>query len=96
MFVTTGEILIRSYSVDGTGNQRTINAELEWTFPLEFVEVTCGRRQDRHASDDPGDRSAPEQQQAVYDSRRRDRQGLGSVLRLRLGGEPGVCAAPMV
>jgi hypothetical protein len=42
MFVTTGEILIKSYAVEGTGNQRTINAELEWTFPLEFVEVTVG------------------------------------------------------
>ncbi len=42
MFVTTGEILFRSYAVEGTGNQRTINAELEWTFPLEFVEVTVG------------------------------------------------------
>ena len=42
MFVTTGEILIRSYAVEGTGNQRTVNADLEWTFPLEFVEVTVG------------------------------------------------------
>jgi hypothetical protein len=41
-FVTTGEILFRSYSVDGTGNQRTVNADIEWTFPLEFVEVTWG------------------------------------------------------
>ncbi len=42
MFVTTGEILIKSYSVDGTGNQRTINVELDWTFPLEFMDVTVG------------------------------------------------------
>ena len=42
MFVTTGEILIRSYAVEGSGSKRTINADLEWTFPLEFVEVTWG------------------------------------------------------
>ncbi|MBI4476158.1 MAG: hypothetical protein HY654_03235, partial [Acidobacteria bacterium] len=41
-FVTTGEVLIRSYDVEGTGNRRTISADLEWTFPLEFVEVVWG------------------------------------------------------
>ena len=40
--VTTGEILIKSYALEGTGAKRTINADLEWTFPLEFVEVTWG------------------------------------------------------
>ena len=48
-FVTTGEILIRNYSVSGTGNQRTITADLEWTFPLNFVEVVWsdGKKVDR-------------------------------------------------
>jgi hypothetical protein len=41
-FVTTGEILIKSYSVEGTGHQRTIAADVEWTFPLSFVEVVWG------------------------------------------------------
>ena len=41
-FVTTGEILIRNYSVSGSGNQRTIGADVDWTFPLEFVEVVWG------------------------------------------------------
>lgn len=41
-FVTTGEILIKNYSVGGTGTRRTINADLEWTFPLSFVEVVWG------------------------------------------------------
>jgi hypothetical protein len=40
--VTTGEILIKSYAIVGTGAKRTIDADLEWTFPLEFVEVTWG------------------------------------------------------
>ena len=41
-FVTTGEILIRNYSVDGSGDRRTITADLEWTFPLTFAEVVWG------------------------------------------------------
>jgi len=41
-FVTTGEILIRSYGVEGTGSRRTIAADVEWTFPLEFAEVVWG------------------------------------------------------
>jgi hypothetical protein len=41
-FVTTGEILIRSYGVEGSGDTRTISADVEWTFPLSFVEVVWG------------------------------------------------------
>jgi hypothetical protein len=41
-FVTSGEVLIPSYSVKGTGNQRIISADVEWTFPLEFAEVVWG------------------------------------------------------
>ena len=41
-FATTGEVLIPSYSVQGQGNQRTVVADVEWTFPLEFVEVVWG------------------------------------------------------
>ena len=41
-FVTTGEILIRSYGVEGTGDRRTVTADVEWTFPLAFVEVVWG------------------------------------------------------
>jgi hypothetical protein len=48
-FVTSGEVLIPSYSVQGTGAQRKIVADLEWTFPLDFVEVVWGdgQRTDR-------------------------------------------------
>ena len=42
LFVTTGEILIRSYGVEGTGDRRTVTADVEWTFPLSFVEVVWG------------------------------------------------------
>ncbi len=41
-FVTTGEILIRNYAVEGTGPKRTIVADVDYTFPLEFVEVVSG------------------------------------------------------
>ena len=41
-FATTGEVLIPSYAVQGSGNQRTVVADVEWTFPLEFVEVVWG------------------------------------------------------
>lgn len=41
-WVSTGEVLIRSYSVEGTGAKRTISTDLEFTYPLEFVEVVWG------------------------------------------------------
>jgi hypothetical protein len=41
-FVTTGQILIKNYAVEGTGDKRTITADVEWTFPLEFIEVVWG------------------------------------------------------
>jgi hypothetical protein len=37
-FVTTGEILIQDFSV----RQGAVSAAVEWTFPLEFVEVVWG------------------------------------------------------
>ena len=41
-FWTSGEVLIPNYAVRGAGNQRTIVADVEWTFPLDFVEVVWG------------------------------------------------------
>ena len=48
-FATTGEILIKNYGLAGTGDHRTIAADLEWTFPLNFVEVVWsdGKKVDR-------------------------------------------------
>jgi hypothetical protein len=40
--VTTGEVLIPSWKVEGEGKDRVVVADLEWTFPLEFVEVVWG------------------------------------------------------
>jgi hypothetical protein len=41
-FVTTGEILIPHWSLQGRGRRRTVVADVEWTFPLEFAEVVWG------------------------------------------------------
>ena len=41
-FWTSGEVLIPSYEVKGAGAKRTITADVEWTFPLDFVEVVWG------------------------------------------------------
>jgi hypothetical protein len=41
-FVTSGEVLIPSFAVQGSGAARTVVADVEWTFPLEFVEVVWG------------------------------------------------------
>jgi len=41
-FVSTGEILIKDYTVAGTGDRRTITANIEWTYPLAFMEVVWG------------------------------------------------------
>jgi hypothetical protein len=41
-FVTSGEVLISSYAVRGAGEHRTVVADVEWTFPLEFVEIVWG------------------------------------------------------
>lgn len=41
-FVSTGEILIKNYAVTGTGPQRTITADVEWTFPMAFMEIVTG------------------------------------------------------
>jgi hypothetical protein len=41
-FVTSGEVLINNSAVEGTGAKRTMVADVDWTFPLEFVEVVTG------------------------------------------------------
>jgi len=41
-FVTTGEVLIPRWGVEGEGKDREAVAEVEWTFPLEFVEAAWG------------------------------------------------------
>jgi hypothetical protein len=41
-WVSTGEILIKSWAIEGTGAKRSISTDLEWTYPLEVIEVVWG------------------------------------------------------
>ena len=41
-FVSTGEVLIPSIEIEGHEHRRVLVAEVEWTFPLEFVELVWG------------------------------------------------------
>jgi len=41
-FVTSGEVLIPHFELKGEGAKRTVIAEVEWTFPLDFVEIVWG------------------------------------------------------
>lgn len=38
-FVSSGEVLLRNWSLEGSGAKRTYTAEAEWTFPPEFAEL---------------------------------------------------------
>jgi hypothetical protein len=42
MFWSTGEVLVPSFDVQGAGKQARVLADVQWTFPLEFVEVVWG------------------------------------------------------
>ena len=41
-FVTSGEVLFKHFAVEGSGPQRTVVADLQWTYPLEFLELVWG------------------------------------------------------
>jgi hypothetical protein len=41
-FVTSGEVLIPSHHYEGSGSEMVLVADVEWTFPLDFVEVVFG------------------------------------------------------
>ncbi len=41
-FVTSGEVLIPSVRYEGTGRGMRVVADVQWTFPLDFVEVVYG------------------------------------------------------
>ena len=41
-FVTSGEVLFRNWGIEGSGANRTYTADVEWTYPLEFVELVWG------------------------------------------------------
>ncbi len=41
-FVSTGEVLVPTHSLTGAGKASVLNAQVKWTFPLDFVEVVWG------------------------------------------------------
>src|SRR5262249_44519315 len=41
-FVSSGEVLIPSFSITTSGNHQILGPEIEWTFPLDVVEVIWG------------------------------------------------------
>jgi hypothetical protein len=41
-FVTSGEVLLHDYSIQGTGDKRAFVVDVEWTWPAEFVELVWG------------------------------------------------------
>jgi hypothetical protein len=41
-FITSGEVLFRNWSIEGTGPHRFYNADVEWTWPPEFAELVWG------------------------------------------------------
>lgn len=41
-FITTGEILIHSFEINKKGIKQSVIADIEWTFPLEFLELVWG------------------------------------------------------
>ncbi len=41
-FVSSGEVLLRQWGIEGAGAHRVYTADVEWTFPPEFVEVVWG------------------------------------------------------
>ena len=40
--MSTGEVLIPEIEIEGYEARRTVVAWVEWTFPLEFVEIVWG------------------------------------------------------
>jgi hypothetical protein len=48
-YVSSGEVLLRNWSLSGSGAKRVYHAEVEWTFPLEFVELVWGDGDSTHS-----------------------------------------------
>ena len=81
-FVTSGEVLISNYAVEGSGDKRTISAEVEWTFPLDFVEVVWGDGQKTDRQIIPTTDLPRVREEAVLDPVQRGRQEVGAVCSL--------------
>jgi hypothetical protein len=58
-FVSTGEVLLHNYGVQGAGAKRSFSADVEWTWPPEFVEVVWGDGKTTSRQIVPATQSAP-------------------------------------
>ena len=38
-FITSGEVLLRNWSIEGTGAKKVYVADADWTFPPDFAEL---------------------------------------------------------
>ena len=85
--VSSGEVLISSYAVEGTGDQRTIAAEVEWTFPLDFVEVVWGDGKTTDRQIIPATDLRALREEAVPHPVQRRRQEVGPVRRVGRGDQ---------
>ena len=92
-FVTTGEVLIPRWSVEGSGGSREVVAEVEWTFPLEFVEAVWGDGQTRRAQCHLGDGPAALRLASLSHSVRRRRKEMGPLRCLGLRRQRRIHAA---
>ena len=78
-------MLIKNYSVAGTGARSgPINADVEWTYPLSFVEVVWGdgKKIDRQII--PATDLGAVRHEEILDSVRCHGQGVGAVRRVGL------------
>jgi hypothetical protein len=41
-FISTGEVLLKNYGVEGAAKQSVFAVDAEWTFPPEFTEIVWG------------------------------------------------------
>jgi hypothetical protein len=41
-FLSSGEVVIPSHQYSGSGANASLTVDVEWTFPLDFVEVVTG------------------------------------------------------
>jgi hypothetical protein len=48
-FITSGEVLLRDWTIEGTGAKKVYVAEADWTFPPDFAELVWsdGKKVDR-------------------------------------------------
>ena len=89
-FVSSARCCISSYAVEGTGDQRTISADVEWTFPLDFVEVVWGDGQKTERQIIPATDLACVRQEAFPDSVQRRGQEMGMICGVGRGNQRSV------